>query len=41
VHLPYPVKREGWESPFDYVGSSRVIVVTDVNREDMDQVAAA
>ena len=41
VHLPYPVKREGWESPFDYVGASRVIVVTDVNREDMDQVAAA
>jgi ATP-dependent DNA helicase DinG len=41
VHLPYPVKREGWESPFDYVGSSRVIVVSDVNREDMDQVAAA
>lgn len=41
VHLPYPVRREGWESPFDYVGSSRVIVVTDVNREDMDQVAAA
>lgn len=41
VHLPYPVKRESWDSPFDYVGSSRVIVVTDVNREDMDQVAAA
>lgn len=41
VHLPYPVKREGWESPFDYAGSSRVIVITDVNREDMDQVAAA
>ena len=41
VHLPYPVKRESWESPFDYAGASRVIVVTDVNREDMDQVAAA
>jgi ATP-dependent DNA helicase DinG len=41
VHLPYPVKREGWESPFDYAGQSRVIVVTDVNREDMDQLAAA
>ncbi|WP_373505878.1 helicase C-terminal domain-containing protein, partial [Aestuariivirga sp.] len=41
IHLPYPVKRESYESPFDYVGSSRVIVVTDVNREDMDQVAAA
>ena len=41
VHLPYPVKRESYDSPFDYVGSSRVIVVNDVNREDMDQVAAA
>ena len=41
IHLPYPVKRESWDSPFDYPGSSRVIVVTDVNREDMDQVAAA
>jgi len=35
------VKRESWDSPFDYAGSSRVIVVTDVNREDMDQLAAA
>ena len=41
VHLPYPVKRESWDSPFDYPDASRVIVVTDVNREDMDQVAAA
>ena len=41
IHLPYPVKRESWDSPFDYAGSSRVIVVTDVNREDMDQLAAA
>ncbi len=41
VHLPYPVKRDSWDSPFDYPEASRVIVVTDVNREDMDQVAAA
>jgi ATP-dependent DNA helicase DinG len=41
VHLPYPVKRASYESPFDYAASSRVIVVNDVNREDMDQVAAA
>ncbi|MCB1378601.1 MAG: ATP-dependent DNA helicase [Alphaproteobacteria bacterium] len=41
VHLPYPVKRVSFESPFDYRAMSRVIVVTDVNREDMDQVAAA
>ncbi len=41
VHLPYPVRRESYDSPFDYKAISRVIVVTDVNREDMDQVAAA
>jgi len=41
VHLPYPVKRVSYESPFDYRAMSRVIVVNDVNREDMDQVAAA
>jgi ATP-dependent DNA helicase DinG len=41
IHLPYPVKRVGYESPFDYQKISRVIVVTDVNREDMDQIAAA
>ena len=41
VHLPYPVKRASYDSPFDYKAASRVIVVNDVNREDMDQVAAA
>jgi ATP-dependent DNA helicase DinG len=41
VHLPYPVKRQAWDSPFDYKAISRVIVVNDVNRDDMDQVAAA
>ena len=41
VHLPYPVRRESYDSPFDYKSVARVIVVTDVNREDMDQVAAA
>ena len=41
VHLPYPVKRASHESPFDYQAMSRIIVVNDVNREDLDQVAAA
>ena len=41
VHLPYPVKRASYDSPFDYRGASRIIVVNDVNREDMDQLAAA
>jgi ATP-dependent DNA helicase DinG len=41
IHLPYPVKRVSYESPFDYGNIARVIVVTDVNREDMDQIASA
>jgi ATP-dependent DNA helicase DinG len=41
VHLPYAVKRVAYDSPFDYPSISRIIVVNDVNREDMDQVAAA
>lgn len=41
VHLPYPVRREGFASPFDYPARARVLVVTDVNRDVMDQVAAA
>jgi ATP-dependent DNA helicase DinG len=41
VHLPYPVKRVNYDSPFDYAAKSRLIVVNDVNRDDMDQVAAA
>lgn len=41
VHLPYPVRRVSYDSPFDYRNSSRIIVVNDVNREDMDQLAAA
>ncbi|MDE2383409.1 MAG: ATP-dependent DNA helicase [Alphaproteobacteria bacterium] len=41
IHLPYPVKRVSYDSPFAYPDIARVIVVTDVNREDMDQIAAA
>ncbi len=41
VHLPYPVRRESFASPFDYPKMSRLIVVTDVNRDNMDQIAAA
>lgn len=41
VHLPYPVARISFESPYDYAARARILVVTDVNREDMDQVAAA
>lgn len=41
VHLPYPVRRASHESPFDYRANSRVIVVNDINRNDLDQIAAA
>lgn len=41
VHLPYAVRREHFASPFDYAKMARIIVVTDVNREDINQVAAA
>ena len=41
IHLPYPVMRVNYNSPFDYTNIARVIVVNDVNREDMDQIAAA
>jgi ATP-dependent DNA helicase DinG len=41
VHLPWPVERVSYDSPFDYGANARVIVVTDVNREAPEQVAAA
>ncbi len=41
VHLPYPVKRESFQSPFRYGELARIIVVTDVARDNMDHLAAA
>jgi ATP-dependent DNA helicase DinG len=41
IHLPYPVKRVSFDSPFDYPSIVKLLVVTDVNREDADQIAAA
>jgi ATP-dependent DNA helicase DinG len=41
AHLPYAVRRISHDSPYDYRRNARIIVVNDVNREDMDQVAAA
>lgn len=41
VHLPTPVERAQFSSPFDYAKQSRVLVVQDVNRNSADQVAAA
>jgi ATP-dependent DNA helicase DinG len=40
-HLPYPVQRVNHESPFDYGRLTRFIVVTDIDRDDMRQLASA
>ena len=41
LHLPLPAQRASLASPFDYAGRTRVFIVTDVQRNDADQVAAA
>ena len=41
VHLPAPAWRVAVPSPFDYVTHTRVLVVTDVRKDDLGQVAAA
>ncbi len=41
LHLPRPARRANLASPFDYAGRTRVFIVTDVQRNDADQVAAA
>ena len=40
-HLPEPAIRAAVPSPFDYPALTRVIVVTDVRRDDTQRVAAA
>ncbi|MGB0748097.1 MAG: ATP-dependent DNA helicase [Magnetospiraceae bacterium] len=40
-HLRRPATRFGAESPFDYATNTRVLVVTDVDRNRADQVSAA
>jgi ATP-dependent DNA helicase DinG len=41
VHLPIPSWRVAVPSPFDYAACTRVLVVTDVRKDDLGQVAAA
>jgi ATP-dependent DNA helicase DinG len=41
AHLPRPAIRAGVPSPFDYGAQTRVFIVTDLGRENADQVAAA
>ncbi len=41
VHFPLPALHARVASPFDYAEQTRVFVITDVRRNDADQVAAA
>lgn len=41
THLPTPVERAHFTSPFDYAAQSRIFVVQDVARDSADQVASA
>ena len=41
LHLPEPVARFEAESPFDYPGSSEVLIVTDVKQGDIASLAGA
>ncbi len=41
VHLPLPAIRARVASPFNYADQTRVFIVTDIGRNDMDQIAAA
>ncbi|MFQ5467816.1 MAG: helicase C-terminal domain-containing protein, partial [Kiloniellaceae bacterium] len=41
THLPNPAIRARVPSPFDYAAQTRVFVVNDLARGDMDQIAAA
>jgi len=40
-HLPKPAFRVRVPSPFDYAAQTRVMIVNDLARDDMDQIAAA
>lgn len=41
AHLPRPPLRAAVASPFDYPAHTRVFIVNDVRKDDLDQVAAA
>ncbi len=41
IHLPSPVIISAVNSPFDYAGNTRVLVVGDVDKSNMRQVASA
>ncbi len=40
-HLPLPARRARFESPFDYAAQSRVFIVSDLAKNNIEQTAAA
>src|SRR5258708_33884583 len=40
-HLTEPARRASFGSPFDYAQQSRIFIVRDVERRDLDQLGAA
>ncbi len=40
-HLARPAARASVPSPFDYAAQTRVLVITDIRKDDLDQVASA
>jgi len=41
LHLPEPPRRASFGSPFTYAEQARILIIKDVNRRDIDQVASA
>src|SRR6202000_1556872 len=41
THLPEPPRRASFGSPYLYGGQARILIVKDVTRRDIDQLAAA
>jgi ATP-dependent DNA helicase DinG len=41
LHLPEPARRSSFGSPFVYAEQSRIFIIKDVNRRDLDQIASA
>ena len=41
AHLPMPAIRAGLKSPYDYANHTKILIIQDVDRNQMDQIAAA
>jgi ATP-dependent DNA helicase DinG len=41
AHLPHPAREAQFSSPFDYKQQTRVLIITDVQKNALDQIASA